>query len=271
MKRITAIDWVKMHIKSEDLYETYALGLNKRAKKSFDDTDAIDNLHQISFEDPEVERICHEHGVYTCDDAASVTSIKDWFKDSAIESFNELKLFTGLKKIEDSAFYCCISLQDINIPSNVTSIGYTAFYYCKSLKSITIPDSVKIIRDWAFYKCPELTISISKKSPVYKKVESLKYYFSIKDIKIVDSVNESSEEVKSKTSKEPSITNSQGQDVPEVGRHAENVYLTDCPFMIGKDQVDWFEYFQREKEKHTIKDVDGFIASARKDTELIKR
>ena len=71
--------------------------------------------------------------------------------------------------------------------------------------------------------------------------------------------------------KEVNITNSQGQDVPELGKHAENVYLSDCPFMIGKEQVDWFEYFQREKEKHTIKDVDDFIASAKKETELIKK
>jgi hypothetical protein len=71
-------------------------------------------------------------------------------------------------------------------------------------------------------------------------------------------------------SEEPDITNSQGQDVPELGKHSENVYLPDCPFMIGKEQVDWFEYFQREKEKHTIKDVDDFIASAKKDTTLIK-
>lgn len=70
--------------------------------------------------------------------------------------------------------------------------------------------------------------------------------------------------------KEVNITNSQGQDVPELGKHAENVYLPDCPFMIGKEQVDWFEYFQREKEKHTIKDVDDFISSAKKETELIK-
>lgn len=69
---------------------------------------------------------------------------------------------------------------------------------------------------------------------------------------------------------EVSITNSQGQDTIEPGKHSENVYLPDCPFLLGKDQVDWFEYFQQEKEKHTIKDVDDFIASAKKETKLIK-
>jgi hypothetical protein len=83
-----------------------------------------------------------------------------------------------------------------------------------------------------------------------------------------DSTNESF--IGQKDKAEVSITNSQGQDTIEPGKHSENVYLADCPFLLGKDQVDWFEYFQQEKEKHTIKDVDDFIASAKKETKLIK-
>ena len=137
-----------------EMNETHTLGLNKRAKKTFNDTDTIDNVSQIDFKDPEVERICHEHGVYTYDDAASVTSIEGWFKENTtIESFNELKLFIGLKEIEEKTFYCCDSLQSINIPSNVTSIGEAAFELCIALKTIIIPDGVTNIGDYAFIGC----------------------------------------------------------------------------------------------------------------------
>ena len=155
-----------------EINEAYNLGLNKRAKKAFNDTDAIDNISQISFEDKEVERICHDHGVYTYGDAASVTSINGinginngingWFNDNkVIKSFNESKHFTGLKEIEDYAFSWCSSLESINIPNSVTSIGTCAFYQCKSLQSINIPSSVTSISEFAFTWCRALkTINV---------------------------------------------------------------------------------------------------------------
>lgn len=58
--------------------------------------------------------------------------------------------------------------------------------------------------------------------------------------------------------------NSDNQEVPETGKHSENVYLKDCPFMMGKDQVEFFKLMQEENERHTIKDVDDFISNAKK-------
>lgn len=63
--------------------------------------------------------------------------------------------------------------------------------------------------------------------------------------------------------------NSDGQEVPETGKYSENVYLKDCPFMLGKDQVEFFKIMQEEKERHTIKDVDDFITSAKKENKKI--
>ena len=53
-------------------------------------------------------------------------------------------------------------IEDLVIPTNVTSIGRLAFYECASLKSVTIPNSVISIGEDAFNDCSGLTsVSIS--------------------------------------------------------------------------------------------------------------
>ena len=62
----------------------------------------------------------------------------------------------GTEVICDSAFRGCKSLEQINIPDSVTSIGHSAFWSCKSLEQIYIPDSVTSIGDSAFWGCKSL-------------------------------------------------------------------------------------------------------------------
>ncbi|MEE0083353.1 MAG: leucine-rich repeat domain-containing protein, partial [Paludibacteraceae bacterium] len=52
------------------------------------------------------------------------------------------------------AFYGCSSLQTVNIPNSVKSIGDGAFYRCSSLQTVNIPDSVERIGDGAFEGTP---------------------------------------------------------------------------------------------------------------------
>ena len=142
-----------------DLYNnTHSLGLAKKTRVQAQGRDAVENVSQIPFEDPEVERICHEHDVYTIDDAAQVTSIKGWWYNSKhdIKTLNELKYFTGLKSVEAHAFANYYSLQSIVIPDSVTSIEKYAFYNCYSLQTINIPDSVTKIGEWTFCCCRSL-------------------------------------------------------------------------------------------------------------------
>lgn len=58
--------------------------------------------------------------------------------------------------VEAAAFRDCYSLEKINIPSGVSSIGDSAFENCKSLKEVSIPDSVLYIGEQAFSGCSSL-------------------------------------------------------------------------------------------------------------------
>lgn len=66
--------------------------------------------------------------------------------------------------IEDYTFYRCYELNLTTLPQNITSIGYAAFYKCRKLGTggeennggevkFVIPDGVRYIGDYAFYGC----------------------------------------------------------------------------------------------------------------------
>ena len=61
--------------------------------------------------------------------------------------------------IGDGAFYGCLSLQQIAIPSSVTSIGEKVFNGT-DLKQISFLASVKKILPFTFYGCPFVQITI---------------------------------------------------------------------------------------------------------------
>lgn len=88
----------------------------------------------------------------------SVTSIERLAFDSCDKLVSVI--FTGTSKITEipqAAFWNCVALKNINIPSSVTSIGSQAFGDCSSLTSITIPSDVTSIGYHAFSNCSSLT------------------------------------------------------------------------------------------------------------------
>ena len=62
----------------------------------------------------------------------------------------------SITSIGKYAFFNCIGLTSITIPSGVTSIGESAFLWCIGLTSITIPNSVTSIGKYAFSNCSGL-------------------------------------------------------------------------------------------------------------------
>jgi hypothetical protein len=80
----------------------------------------------------------------------------------------EYKIRYGTRIICTEAFSECSSLETIEIPDSVTSIGNWAFSGCTSLESIEIPDSVTLIGDCAFERCSNLKeIRVSEGNTMY--------------------------------------------------------------------------------------------------------
>lgn len=121
----------------------------------------------INFADATVKAICianwdtNGDGELSEVEAAAVTDLGTVFKTrSDIETFEELKYFTGLNSIGETAFFGCTNMTSITIPNSVTSIGVEAFHACVKLTSVTIPNSVSIIGDAAFRDCAFTSIRI---------------------------------------------------------------------------------------------------------------
>ena len=122
-----------------------------------------DKTQAITFADPTTKLICilqwdeNEDGELSYEEAATVTDLSTAFKGSSILAFTELKYFTSLEKIADSAFEGCVSLVKITLPEQITTIGTSAFNGCTNLKKIAIPNAVTSIGSSAFSGCTSLT------------------------------------------------------------------------------------------------------------------
>jgi hypothetical protein len=120
----------------------------------------LDYDNSILFADPAVEALCvakwdlDGNGKLTAEEAAKVTDIGWTFRrNTTITSFNELKYFTSLRSLPDSAFRGCSHLVSTEIPENVVNIGEHAFEYCFELMHASLPEGLKYIRHSAFAQC----------------------------------------------------------------------------------------------------------------------
>lgn len=59
-------------------------------------------------------------------------------------------------RLDEGAFFSCVSLEKVRLPEKLTEIGQSAFHYCTFLKEIIIPDGVKSIMHSAFAYCSSL-------------------------------------------------------------------------------------------------------------------
>ena len=127
-----------------------------------------DKTQAIEFQDEATKLLCTPHwdenedGELSYEEAAAVTDLDTAFKGSSIMAFTELKYFTGLAEIADNAFEGCVSLVEITLPEQITTIGLSAFKGCTNLKKIEIPDSVTSIGSSAFSGCTGELIINSK-------------------------------------------------------------------------------------------------------------
>ena len=64
---------------------------------------------------------------------------------------------TQVETISQNAFTSCLSLETIDLPNSLITIGDYAFQSCMSLETIDLHDSVTTIGYWAFRQCTGLT------------------------------------------------------------------------------------------------------------------
>ena len=110
----------------------------------------------------------------------SETVTENFFAGCA--SLQAIEIPEGVTSIGNYAFSGCTGLPSVTIPEGVTSIGDSAFYNCSNLTSVTIPSSVILIDRWAFYGCSALTSVTFEGAPPQKcdgfDVGPTGYYFA---------------------------------------------------------------------------------------------
>ena len=118
----------------------------------------------IFFEDENVKDACvakwdtNSDGLISYAEAAAVTDLGTAFKgNTAIKHFTELRFFTGLTSISESAFEDCTALESIILPNvNLSSISAKAFKGVTSMEKIIFPESLTTIGEGAFEGCTAL-------------------------------------------------------------------------------------------------------------------
>lgn len=83
-------------------------------------------------------------------------------KYSAFESNKKItrvsyQIGSHLQSIGNNVFFACTNLNNVILPSTVTTIGAGAFQHCVSLTSINIPSGVTEIKDNTFWGCTSLS------------------------------------------------------------------------------------------------------------------
>ena len=125
---------------------------------------AAESTSNITFKDAAVKQICVQNwdtngdGEISEAEAAAVKELGTvFYGNTLITSFDELRYFTNLVEIGNSAFEGCCGLTSVTIPNSVFSILSGAFSRCSGLTSVTIPNSVTSIEMHAFAGCSALT------------------------------------------------------------------------------------------------------------------
>ena len=119
----------------------------------------------IVFEDEKVKDVCllnwdsNADGLISYAEAAAVKDLGTAFKGNTfIRHFMELRFFSGLTSIPQSAFEGCTALETIVLPnSGISSIEARAFKGVTSMTQFPLPYSVTKIGESAFEGCTALT------------------------------------------------------------------------------------------------------------------
>ena len=111
----------------------------------------------ITFADANVKALCvanwdtNNDGELSTDEAAAVTSFGQVFKGKKdITTFDEMRYFTGVTEIGESAFSGSSIGPTLTIPGTVKTIGNYAFYNCQSLTRVRLEEGVETVGNNSF-------------------------------------------------------------------------------------------------------------------------
>lgn len=92
-------------------------------------------------------------------------NVKFGFDGARWSDIKHVVVEEGVTSIPDEAFYNCVNIESISLPSTLKEIGYWAFRGCENLHEIDIPEGVKEIRYGAFEKTDLKSITVHWTSP----------------------------------------------------------------------------------------------------------
>ncbi len=93
--------------------------------------------------------------VYSTGEIAWNSDSKFMFQN--LKSLNNINIPENVRTIGNNTFYGCSSLTSITIPNTVTSMGTGIFYGCTNLASVNLPSSISTIGSSVFRDCTSLT------------------------------------------------------------------------------------------------------------------
>ena len=123
----------------------------------------------------------------------SVIGYKEYQFDYLDESLVIPSEYKGLPvtSIGEKAFYKCINLVNVEIPSTVTKIGASAFSNCSNLRTVVIKEGVLCIDDEAFSYCSNLASLVipssvtSIKEGAFEECIKLSEVYNLSDLNIM--------------------------------------------------------------------------------------
>lgn len=109
-----------------------------------------------------------DNNVDTYTDEAGVIYSKDKkILIKANPSLTEYAILKGTEIIGNYAFYKCINLKSIHLPSSLLKIGDQSFRGCTSIINVLLPDSLRVMHGNAFQECTSIqTIRIPNSTTI---------------------------------------------------------------------------------------------------------
>lgn len=105
---------------------------------------------------PSLSSITVAEGNPHIDSREGCNAIIETATDTLIYGCSATVVPSGVKAIEEKAFYFCSTLKSITLPEGLTKIGASAFVGCKNLETVTLPKGLKTIGESAFSFCDSL-------------------------------------------------------------------------------------------------------------------